>query len=271
MNEFFGLYRGIVKVNDDSSADQPYRGCLKVYIPQVYGKDITDDKLPWAEPCFPYGGGRVAAGDKTYAYGFIAIPPVGASVWIEFVCGNLCHPVWLGCWYGSRDADIEMPDEAIEGYPDTVVLRDPSGEDGMYIRFLKGSAVEIVSRKNDTHITLHRDGNVEVHARSGTVSVESAEGNVTCKAPKGKARLEAGEVRTVTLPDGATVQADVLEYVELDSTTAVISPVTGEVLEQPTATLKVGRLTIQAVDDIYITTPKSAYLMSAHASGFDAH
>ena len=51
MNEFGGILRGIVVDNNDPKK----LGRLKVRIPSAYGEQPVDN-LPWAWPCFSYGG-----------------------------------------------------------------------------------------------------------------------------------------------------------------------------------------------------------------------
>jgi hypothetical protein len=63
----------------------------------------TEDKfLPWAEPCFPFGGSP----DE----GSIMIPPVGAYVWVGFEMGHVGRPIWLGGWYAVGELPVEFSD-----------------------------------------------------------------------------------------------------------------------------------------------------------------
>ena len=84
MAKFFGKYRGTVFNN----VDPMQIGRLMVMVPDV------SNVLPstWAMPCVPFGGIQC---------GFLAIPPIGAGVWIEFEGGDLSYPVWTGTWYTS--------------------------------------------------------------------------------------------------------------------------------------------------------------------------
>jgi len=43
-------------------------------------------------PCFPVTGKQM---------GFWSIPQIGTGVWIEFEQGDVDHPIWSGCWFGS--------------------------------------------------------------------------------------------------------------------------------------------------------------------------
>ncbi|MEU8460386.1 phage baseplate assembly protein V [Streptomyces sp. NPDC029003] len=80
---FYGKFRGKVVNNVDPQA----RGRVQVSVPAVLG----DGKLGWAEACVPYAGPGV---------GFFAVPPVGASVWVEFEQGNAQFPILAGATWG---------------------------------------------------------------------------------------------------------------------------------------------------------------------------
>lgn len=86
--KFLGVYAGRVEyINDPAQL-----GRIKVRVPQAYGllEDIATKDLPWARPCFPFGGG--------HDYGSIAVPPVGSSAWVFFIEGDTSDPVWIGAW-----------------------------------------------------------------------------------------------------------------------------------------------------------------------------
>lgn len=87
-NRFFGKYRGSVLNNVDPEG----RGRIQVTVPEVLGQNTP----AWAMPCVPFAGPGV---------GLFAIPPAGASVWVEFEAGNLRYPIWAGCFWGSGDID----------------------------------------------------------------------------------------------------------------------------------------------------------------------
>ncbi len=97
MKSFFGKYRG--KVIDN--ADPGGLGRLKISVPAMPGA------LGWAMPCTPYAGPGV---------GFFAMPPIGASVWVEFEGGNPAYPIWTGCfWEAAEDVPAEPsgPDQKV--------------------------------------------------------------------------------------------------------------------------------------------------------------
>lgn len=86
MSQFLGKYRGKVEQN----VDPLQIGRVQVSVPAVLG----DGQLSWAMPCVPYAGSSV---------GLFAIPPVGASVWVEFEGGDPDFPIVSGCFWAEGE------------------------------------------------------------------------------------------------------------------------------------------------------------------------
>lgn len=84
---FYGVYRGKVEANLDPMS----RGRVQVSVPAVLG----EGRLAWAEPCVAYAGDQV---------GTFAVPPVGASCWVQFDGGETDHPVLMGCFWEARES-----------------------------------------------------------------------------------------------------------------------------------------------------------------------
>jgi uncharacterized protein involved in type VI secretion and phage assembly len=143
---FFGKYRG--KVRDIQ--DPLTLGRIKVEIPDVLGAAVSG----WALPAVPYAGNGV---------GLYLIPPVGASVWVEFEHGDPDYPVWAGCYWETQ---AQLPTEAdkpevkvLKTKTATIVLDDLAGEiaivtgnseiklssQGIIIQHLKKAIVKIAS------------------------------------------------------------------------------------------------------------------------------
>ena len=93
---YHGKYRGKV----ESNLDPFMLGRLMVQVPAVPGS-----LLNWALPCTPYAGPGV---------GFYFIPPVGASVWVEFEGGNPMRPIWSGCFWAEGEMPGEPPDPLVK-------------------------------------------------------------------------------------------------------------------------------------------------------------
>jgi len=65
--------------------------------------------------------------------GFFAIPPVDASVWVEFENGERDRPIWTGCFWAAG----EIP--AADGTPDIAFFRTK----GATIRIEESGTLEI--------------------------------------------------------------------------------------------------------------------------------
>jgi uncharacterized protein involved in type VI secretion and phage assembly len=127
--KFLGKYRGIVTENRDPLM----LGRIKARVQDVLGSNDSG----WALPCVPYAGNGV---------GLFLLPPVNASVWMEFEHGDPDYPVWTGCFW----AQGEMP--AVPAQPDkkmlktdtgTVSLDDTPGSSGITIETTTGMKIAI--------------------------------------------------------------------------------------------------------------------------------
>ncbi len=142
---FFGKYRGTVVSNTDPLGGDR----LEVRVPAVSGEADSY----WALPCVPY-----AAADL----GWHAIPPVGASVWIEYEGGDMERPIWVG---GFWDEGESPPETAA----DIFTLKTP------------GATVKITDA-----------GEVEIETTAGTRLTMSGT-EIVLKAPSIKQDADAGK------------------------------------------------------------------------------
>lgn len=143
---FLGKFRGTV----DSNVDPSGLARLSVTVPEV----LAAEKV-WAMPCVPYAGKDV---------GFFALPPKGASVWIEFENGDPNYPIWVGCFWQKG----EVP--AKPAVPDTKMLK------------VEGIELKLSSAKNAGGVTL-TVGSPAVSVPSKVV-IDSSGVNVTVKDAK---------------------------------------------------------------------------------------
>lgn len=98
--QYTGKYRGTVLNN----IDPENRGRIQATVPDVLGPVPST----WAECCVPLAGMTGAAA------GIFVIPPIGASVWVEFEQGDPNKPVWAGCRWASA---LDVPPLAIAPPP----------------------------------------------------------------------------------------------------------------------------------------------------------
>jgi len=83
-DKFYGKYRGTVINNIDPLQE----GRIQAMVPDVSGLAPTS----WATACVPMAGIQT---------GILAVPPIGAGVWIEFEQGDPDRPIWVGGFFGS--------------------------------------------------------------------------------------------------------------------------------------------------------------------------
>lgn len=83
-NRFFGKYRGTVIDVDAATMS------VKALVPAVLGTVPSG----WCQPCVPYAGPSV---------GVFMLPDVGSGVWIEFEGGDVCRPIWVGCYWRAGE------------------------------------------------------------------------------------------------------------------------------------------------------------------------
>ena len=151
-------YRGFVSDRND-----PLQlGRLKLLVPSILADAVTG----WAWPASPYAGKGI---------GFFFIPQVNDLVWVEFVEGDLEHPIWSGGSWAAPGGTSEIPQEAQQNYPDqcviktasgiTIILSDASGSEQVTIRAKSGC--EIVMDPNANKITVQAS-EIILRGSSGT-------------------------------------------------------------------------------------------------------
>jgi len=129
---YLGKYPGIVANN----VDPERRGRLQVKVHEVYGSGQSS----WALPCVPYAGPDV---------GFFAIPPIGASIWVEFQQGDPDYPIWTGCFWGPNQstpgnglAEVKI----LKTSAGAIKLSEIQGEASITIETSNGMKIAISSR-----------------------------------------------------------------------------------------------------------------------------
>lgn len=138
--KYWGKYRGFVQDNNDPEQ----LGRLKVTVPSL----LADAVSGWAWPAAPYAGAGI---------GFFFMPQVGDLVWVEFIEGELDHPLWTGCSWGKPGGQSELPEEALQSYPQQQVIKTPSGN-VIIINDSSGSESITVRTKEGTEIVIDRSG-----------------------------------------------------------------------------------------------------------------
>jgi len=160
VGNFYGKYRGTVINN----VDPMQMGRLMVQVPDV------SNVLPstWAMPCAPFAGSQS---------GSVAVPPAGASVWVEFEQGDSDYPIWTGCFWGSS---AEVPPLALATPPgvqaiviqsvgqSTLMISDvPGPTGGILLKSSSGASIAI----NDTGITIDNGQGATITLTGPSVTV----------------------------------------------------------------------------------------------------
>jgi uncharacterized protein involved in type VI secretion and phage assembly len=94
---YHGKYRATVLNNTDPEN----RGRVQVQLADRYGLFPST----WALPSFPAAA---------IQHGFVSIPPLRASVWVEFEAGDPSFPIWTGAFFENPG---EMPTLGAAGTP----------------------------------------------------------------------------------------------------------------------------------------------------------
>ena len=160
MGNFYGKYRGTVIDNNDPMK----MGRLSVQVPDVSNVQPST----WAMPCAPFAGTQS---------GSVAVPPIGASVWVEFEQGDSDYPIWSGCFWGSS---AEVPPMALAAPPgvqaiviqsvgqSTLMISDvPGPTGGILLKSSSGASIAI----NDTGITISNGQGATITLTGPSVTV----------------------------------------------------------------------------------------------------
>jgi len=157
-NKYWGKYRGFVDDRDDKEK----LGRLKLRVPSVLGDAITG----WAWPAMPYAGANL---------GTFFLPQKDDLVWVEFVEGELEHPIWSGGGWGKPGGTAEIPDEAKDNYPDTQVIKTKSGH-VIVLDDKDGSELIKITDKGGSVLTMKQDGTFTLQAKK-TITLIANDGN----------------------------------------------------------------------------------------------
>lgn len=138
---YHGKHRGLVVDN----ADPEQLGRLKVQVPSVLGDEVVTG---WALPCAPVGG----MADQ----GWLAVPQVGAGVWVEFEEGDPEFPVWVGTFWSRPGGSSEVPRaNGPDGAPTEIV--DPPTR--TILKTAKGHTIQIEDADGADLILIHEATN----------------------------------------------------------------------------------------------------------------
>ena len=165
---YCGKFRATVRDNDDPLK----QGRLKLSVPDV----IQTTDSTWALPCLPVTGNHM---------GFVALPPIGANVWVEFENHDPAYPVWTGGWF---DDSQQLPAIALNDNPqlqnmllqtsggNLILISDSAGDQGG-IQLVSSSGAKITI--TDTGITITDATGASIELSGATVDVNNGALSVT--------------------------------------------------------------------------------------------
>lgn len=215
---FLGKFRGKVLDNHD-----PLRqGRIRVEVPEVLG----DGTMGWAMPCVPYAGPGV---------GLLAIPPVGANVWVEFEAGMADRPIWAGCFWGRDELPARVPDPdgvVLRAGPVTLVTTDRAGPYPVAPPTPGSRTVELTVTA--TGFVLSQSGRAVLTVDQDTVTVELAGLQVALSAREGTVQL-ANQGSTVTVAADSVELAQGVSKARLTPDGIALSSGGGSAKVAPTA------------------------------------
>lgn len=161
--KYYGKYRGVVLDN----ADPMLMGRILAMVPDV----STLLPTSWCMPCVP-GAGLQA--------GLLAVPSIGAGVWIEFEQGDPDYPIWTGCYWGSAAelpalAQLSPPGMSSLTFQTTlqngIVVNDvPGPAGGIILKSTTGAAIIV----NDTGIYISNGQGAMITLVGPTVTINEA-------------------------------------------------------------------------------------------------
>jgi len=196
MSPVYGKYRGRVTDNEDPEG----RGRIKLTVQSLLGNAETN----WALPCQPFGG--------LAAVGAFLVPPVGATVWVEFEQGDISHPIWTGA-YWNAESEPPATDPAFHvwqtPFGHRVELSDAEGEERITITHAGEGAPNIQIDEAGSIITTDGAGaKVTLDANAGEISITDANGNSVVLSATGIAAEDSNGQSVKLEASGATIKAN---------------------------------------------------------------
>jgi uncharacterized protein involved in type VI secretion and phage assembly len=214
---YYGKYRGFVVDN----ADPQKLGRLQVTVPSVLAGTTSD----WALPVLSFAG----AAD----IGQLALPEIGAAVWVEFEEGDLSRPLWVGAFWPppTQPAGGSQPtlgDPAVRGLHTSaghvLVFDDTSGSEAFHLEHPAGATVTIDANGTIT-LTDGSGGQIALDADATKVTIEDANGNSAVLDSQGVAVADANGNQMQMAASGVTVTG---QQVKIDATQVQIGSAASE-------------------------------------------
>lgn len=154
---FYGKYRGVVSDNRDPQN----QGRIRAKVQDVFGENESG----WALPALPYAGNGV---------GLFLVPPVKASVWIEFEHGDADYPVWSGCFWAAGELPV------------TPAVAEK--------KVLKTDTATITIDDSDGSVTIETTSGMKIALTTSEIEITNGQGSIKLTGPKVSINNDALEV-----------------------------------------------------------------------------
>jgi uncharacterized protein involved in type VI secretion and phage assembly len=158
--KYYGKYRATCINN----VDPEQKARIQVMVPDVSNITMTS----WALPCLPVGGLQM---------GMVAVPLIGAGVWVEFEHGDPDFPIWTGCYWGTTAEVPALAKTAPPAVPaitlqtplqNGIIVSDvPGPTGGIMIKSATGATLIV----NDTGIYIQNGKGASITLIGPTVTV----------------------------------------------------------------------------------------------------
>jgi uncharacterized protein involved in type VI secretion and phage assembly len=136
-SRYLGKFRATVVDN----ADPEHLARVKVSVPSLLGDQVVTG---WALPCVPVGG--------MPGQGWLAVPQVGAGVWVEFEEGDLEFPIVVGAFWSAPDGAPETPPATAADGSDAGITDPPTRT---VLTTAKGHTIQIEDADDGELILIH--------------------------------------------------------------------------------------------------------------------
>ncbi len=150
--QFFGKFRGQCIQN----VDPKFMGRIQVMVPGIAPVALAT----WAMPCVPFAGESA---------GFLAVPVIGAGVWVEFEQGDPDYPIWTGCYWG-RSSELPKGGKLIPSPIPAATIETPTGN-MIHVSDMPGIGGITLKTRSGAQIALTDLGITITNGQGATISM----------------------------------------------------------------------------------------------------
>jgi uncharacterized protein involved in type VI secretion and phage assembly len=236
---YYGKYRGFVADTDDPKR----QGRLRLRIPSVLGDAVSS----WAEAVLPFGG--------LADMGLLAIPEVDALVWVEFVEGDLSHPLWTGtAFVPASGGSPKLGDPNVRAFRTSagqlLALEDTDQGSQLRIEHPTGATVTIDDR-GTIELTAADGTSMTLDADAGEIRAQDANGNSVSTSAAGitvqgqTVNVQAEQVSLGNAVGQPVILAETFLTGYLAHTHLIVAPVPGTPTGPPIPTTEPASMSLQ--------------------------